>query len=248
MIRRLLALLFVLIGFIVIAGSGLALFWSDELQRLYMPSLPSIERRSGTDSTNRSETEQGKPIGSIEIPRLGLSSVVLEGDDAAALLLGVGHLSDTPLPWHDGNTVLAAHRDTFFRPLAHIRKGDVIKVLDCRCRARVRREGVEGRGANCRRGPRADVGRHAHADYLLPIRLYRAGASTIHRQGRTAFEFAARTRGLSESAQKSVGMGRLLESQSFTDPSLAFTKPSRQPREPSRSGWQRALIVSPALM
>ena len=127
MIRRLLALLFVLIGFIVIAGSGLALFWSDELQRLYMPSLPSIERRSDADSTNRPEAEQGKPIGSIEIPRPGLSSVVLEGDDAAALLLGVGHLSDTPLPWHDGNTVLAAHRDTFFRPLAHIRKGDVIR-------------------------------------------------------------------------------------------------------------------------
>jgi LPXTG-site transpeptidase (sortase) family protein len=126
-VRRLFALLFVLIGFIVIAGSGLALFWSDELQRLYMPSLPSIERRSDADSTNRPEAEQGKPIGSIEIPRLGLSSVVLEGDDAAALLLGVGHLSDTPLPWHDGNTVLAAHRDTFFRPLAHIRKGDVIR-------------------------------------------------------------------------------------------------------------------------
>ena len=125
--RRLFALLFVLIGFIVIVGSGLALFWSDELQRLYMPSLPSIERQSGADSTNRPEAELGKPIGSIEIPRLGLSSLVLEGDDAAALLLGVGHLSDTPLPWHHGNTVLAAHRDTFFRPLAHIRKGDVIR-------------------------------------------------------------------------------------------------------------------------
>ena len=125
--RRLFALLFVLIGFIVIVGSGLALFWSDELQRLFMPSLPSIERQSGADSTKRPEAELGKPIGSIEIPRLRLSSVVLEGDDAAALLLGVGHLSDTPLPWHDGNTVLAAHRDTFFRPLAHIRKGDVIR-------------------------------------------------------------------------------------------------------------------------
>ena len=125
--RRLFALLFVLIGFIVIVGSGLALFWSDELQRLFMPSLPSIERQSGADSTNRPEAELGKPIGSIEIPRLGLSSLVLEGDDAAALLLGVGHLSDTPLPWHHGNTVLAAHRDTFFRPLAHIRKGDVIR-------------------------------------------------------------------------------------------------------------------------
>jgi len=71
--------------------------------------------------------KDGQPIGLIEIPRLGLSSVVLEGDDTAALLLGVGHLSDTPLPWHGGNTVFAAHRDTFFRPLAHIRKNDVIR-------------------------------------------------------------------------------------------------------------------------
>ena len=99
----------------------------DELQRLYVPSLPSIERHSGEGSTRGPEAEDGKPIGLIEIPRLGLSSVVLEGDDTAALLLGVGHLSDTPLPWHGGNTVFAAHRDTFFRPLAHIRKNDVIR-------------------------------------------------------------------------------------------------------------------------
>lgn len=127
MIRRVFALILVLVGFAVIAGAGVALFWSDELQRLYVPSLPSIERHSGSDATSGPEAEDGKPIGLIEIPRLGLSSVVLEGDDTAALLLGVGHLSDTPLPWHGGNTVFAAHRDTFFRPLAHIRKNDVIR-------------------------------------------------------------------------------------------------------------------------
>jgi sortase A len=69
----------------------------------------------------------GHPIGVLEIPRLGLSSVVIEGDEAAALLLGVGHLSDTPMPWHRGNSVLAAHRDTFFRPLERIRRADVIR-------------------------------------------------------------------------------------------------------------------------
>ncbi|HVQ13799.1 MAG TPA: class D sortase [Vicinamibacterales bacterium] len=126
MIRRLFAVLFVVVGFAVIVGAGFALFWSDELQRIYVPSLPSIERHSGGDSKGR-EAQDGTPIGLIEIPRLGLSSVVLEGDDTAALLLGVGHLSDTPLPWHGGNTVFAAHRDTFFRPLAQIRKNDVIK-------------------------------------------------------------------------------------------------------------------------
>jgi len=127
MIRRFFAILFVLVGLIVITGAGFALFWSDELQRIYVPSLPSIERHSGNGSRPGPEVGEGNPIGLIEIPRLGLSSVVLEGDDTAALLLGVGHLSDTPLPWHGGNTVFAAHRDTFFRPLAHIRKNDVIR-------------------------------------------------------------------------------------------------------------------------
>jgi sortase A len=127
MIRRLFAFLFILAGVAVVFGAGFALFWSDELQRIYVPSLPSIERGEGRDSSRGlAVVEDGKPIGLIEVPRLGLSSVVLEGDDTAALLLGVGHLSDTPLPWHGGNTVFAAHRDTFFRPLAHIRKNDVI--------------------------------------------------------------------------------------------------------------------------
>ena len=70
---------------------------------------------------------EGRPIGVLEIPRLGVSSVVIEGDEAAALILGVGHLADTPLPWSSGNSVFAAHRDTFFRPLEHIRPKDIIR-------------------------------------------------------------------------------------------------------------------------
>jgi LPXTG-site transpeptidase (sortase) family protein len=128
MIRRFFALLLVLVGFGVLVVSALALFWSDELQGLYTSALPRIGAVSGAgDRTAVRKAEPGTPIGMIEIPRLGLSSVVLEGDDAAALLLGVGHLADTPLPWHGGNSVLAAHRDTFFRPLAGIRRNDVIR-------------------------------------------------------------------------------------------------------------------------
>ena len=126
LIRRLFAFLFVLVGLGVVLVSGLGLFWSEELQRLYLPSLPRIDHLSGMTTEAPRKAQKGKPIGVLEIPRLGLSSVVLEGDDVAALLLGVGHLSDTPLPWHDGNSVFAAHRDTFFRPLAGIRRNDII--------------------------------------------------------------------------------------------------------------------------
>jgi LPXTG-site transpeptidase (sortase) family protein len=126
LIRRLFASLFVILGLAVVLASGFALFWSEELQQLYLPSLPGSEDSAGL-KTSEPNVQKGSPIGILEIPRLGLSSVVLEGDDAAALLLGVGHLSETPFPWRGGNSVFAAHRDTFFRPLAGIRRNDVIR-------------------------------------------------------------------------------------------------------------------------
>ena len=126
MIRRVLASLLLLVGLAAALGSAVVLFWADELQRFYW--LPSVAHASRTPLQSAPEAEKGKPIGMLEIPRLGISSVVLEGDDVAELLFGVGHLSDTPLPWHDGNSVLAAHRDTFFRPLAGIRQNDIIRL------------------------------------------------------------------------------------------------------------------------
>lgn len=67
------------------------------------------------------------PIGRLTIPRLGLSAVVAEGDDDDTLRKAVGHLPDTPFPWQDGNSALAGHRDTFFRPLRRVQVGDAIQ-------------------------------------------------------------------------------------------------------------------------
>jgi sortase A len=74
----------------------------------------------------------GSLIGSLDIPRLRLSAMIAEGDDDATLNMAIGHLSDTPLPWHDGNSALAGHRNTFFRPLQHIRVGDELRVSTVR--------------------------------------------------------------------------------------------------------------------
>jgi sortase A len=70
--------------------------------------------------------EASAPIGRLEIPRIGVSVVVAEGDDENTLKVAVGHLPDTSLPWQEGNTALAGHRDTFFRPLRRIQPGDEI--------------------------------------------------------------------------------------------------------------------------
>ncbi len=67
-------------------------------------------------------------IGRIEIPRLGLSAVVVEGDKPATLRRAVGHVPGTPLPGQTGNVAFTGHRDTFFRPLRKIRSNDLIVV------------------------------------------------------------------------------------------------------------------------
>lgn len=75
---------------------------------------------------------KGDLVGRLDIPRLGLSAMVLEGDDDRTLKLGVGHIPGTSLPGRGGNVGLAAHRDSFFRPLHGIRKADEIELVTAR--------------------------------------------------------------------------------------------------------------------
>lgn len=70
----------------------------------------------------------GEPVGEIEIPRLALKAVILQGDSSQVLRRGVGHLPGTPMPGEWGNVGLAGHRDSFFRPLRQIRPGDIIAL------------------------------------------------------------------------------------------------------------------------
>jgi sortase A len=67
-------------------------------------------------------------IGRMEIPRLGLSVVVVEGVGRTTLRRGVGHIPGTALPGEDGNVGLSGHRDTFFRPLKDLRIKDEIQI------------------------------------------------------------------------------------------------------------------------
>ena len=77
--------------------------------------------------------KSGELIGRIDIPRIKLSAAIAEGDDDKTLGKAVGHLPDTPLPWHRrGNVAVAAHRDGLFRPLEKIRVGDDVRVVTAR--------------------------------------------------------------------------------------------------------------------
>ena len=85
-----------------------------------------------------SAVKQGRLVGMLDVPRLRLSTPVIEGDDTGTLKRAVGHLPDTPMPWNAGNSAMAGHRDGLFRPLKDVKIGDEIRFRTTRDEYRYR--------------------------------------------------------------------------------------------------------------
>jgi sortase A len=69
---------------------------------------------------------KGDAIAKLIIPRLDAQLYVVEGAGHRELRRGPGHMPGSALPGDDGNCIIAGHRDTHFRVLKDVRKGDAI--------------------------------------------------------------------------------------------------------------------------
>lgn len=119
----------IVIGLLAIGWAALGALTTAWYQRQYRTTLETLRVSQDTEApAGPVSLPTGEPIGTLEIARIGLSGVVVEGDDERVLRRAIGHLPDTPLPWRRGNSALAAHRDTLFRPLRHVRLGDVLRL------------------------------------------------------------------------------------------------------------------------
>ncbi len=56
----------------------------------------------------------------IQIPKIGLNQVVVEGTGEDDLSKGPGHYLGTPLPGEEGNVGIAGHRTTWGRPFYNL--------------------------------------------------------------------------------------------------------------------------------
>ena len=83
---------------------------------------------ASTSATAAPVLAPGTPVALIEIPRVELRAMVVEGVDDKALKTAAGHLPGTALPGAPGNSVVAAHRDTLFAGLRHVRIGDLVTM------------------------------------------------------------------------------------------------------------------------
>lgn len=146
-------------GLVVLADAGLTLVWqepvsaaygslqqgkaSDELDRLEseFPTAEDLAAVSGVagDAERariladrfKSRIDEGDAIGRIDIPRIDLDMVFLEGTETGTLQHGPGHYKNTPLPGQPGTTAIAGHRTTYLAPFRHINEiedGDEIRL------------------------------------------------------------------------------------------------------------------------
>ena len=116
------AVLLISLGSLLSLYVGGTYLWMYEQQRQLMH-----EWQTQNADITPSTTHAGG-LTRISIPKINLDAVILEGTSHKSLTLGPAHLRDSALPGDPGNSVLAAHRDTFFRHIYELKPGDDIFV------------------------------------------------------------------------------------------------------------------------
>jgi len=118
-------------GLVLLSVVGLITFFSDRARREaeMLDAFGRHSRDHGAVAENtRRLAQPGHVIGRLAIARIGISAPLVESTTESALLLGVGHVTGTRFPGEADNVGLAGHRDTHFRNLSRVHKGDRIQV------------------------------------------------------------------------------------------------------------------------
>jgi sortase A len=99
-----------------------------QLDRLLAANPEARQTAYPNSPKNPAPVVAGGLVGRIDIPRLGLSVIVIEGTRTTTLRRAVGHIAGTALPGQPGNVGISGHRDTYFRPLRNIQQNDIITL------------------------------------------------------------------------------------------------------------------------
>jgi sortase A len=156
---RILSIALITAGLVVLADAGLTLVWQEPVSAAYgalqqsraadqleeledeFPSaddLAALRGVTGDAARTRLLAElfedrigEGDAIGRIEIDRIGLDMVLMQGTETGTLQRGPGHYPTTDLPGMGETVGIAGHRTTYLAPFRHIddiRDGDEIRV------------------------------------------------------------------------------------------------------------------------
>jgi sortase A len=158
-LTRIASIMLITAGVVVLADAGLTLVWQEPFSAAYgalkqgqaedqlneleadYPTAADLAAIAGVEGTaakakilaDRFEPhlERGHAIARIEIDRIELDKVMVQGTDTGSLQRGPGHYRDTAIPGQPGTVAIAGHRTTYlapFRDIDEIRDGDEIRI------------------------------------------------------------------------------------------------------------------------
>lgn len=91
--------------------------YHDTLQGRLAKELKSPATRQAYLSDS---LKAGQSLTRLQIPKLGVNVIVVQGVDDNSLKAGTGHYPETPLPCEVGDVAIAGHRTTYGKPFANV--------------------------------------------------------------------------------------------------------------------------------
>ncbi len=124
--RRFLSLTLLIVGVCLLGYVGME-YWG--MYHTQQKLQAEWEQQAATvGSPGQAQISQAEMLTRVIIPKINMDAIVVEGSSRRALSEGPGHMKETAMPGEIGNAVITAHRDTFFRHIYELIKGDQIQV------------------------------------------------------------------------------------------------------------------------
>lgn len=127
LLRQRLSVILMLIGVCILGYVGTE-YWAMYHEQKVLQREWQEQQKSSASTVTTVKAVQDDGLTRVSIPKINLDVIVVEGTNHRALRVGPGHLKTTPAPGEVGNSVISAHRDTFFRHIYELAKGDEIQV------------------------------------------------------------------------------------------------------------------------
>ena len=146
----------IITGVLLLGDAAVTLLWQEpvtavvamikrsQIDQRYISAPISSPERSALDALKNERARiaflaaregrkvgTGNAVGRIEIPRIGLNLLVVQGTDSSSLEKGPGHYASTALPGLRRTVAIAGHRTTYLAPFRHIdalKPGDKISL------------------------------------------------------------------------------------------------------------------------
>jgi sortase A len=103
------------------------------LRQFQTASVAAEEQTVGLEAAAyRHSVKVGQAIGRIEIPRMGVNMILVNGTDESTLKKGPGRYLGDFMPGQNRLVYVAGHRTTYLAPFSHIdalRKGDEVTIV-----------------------------------------------------------------------------------------------------------------------